>query len=216
MKKFAIGCGLVLLFIGVAAAGVTYYVFRQVSSTVSQFAELAQVPDLERGVRNSAPFAPPASEELTDRQIEKLLQVQSEVRRRLGERMAAFEAKYKALVEKKHATAADAPAILRAYGDVAATWLDAKRGQIEALNAAGLSLEEYRWIRDQAYRALGLPFVDLDFSRLVDEARRGVRSKAPGDLRGSIGPAGPESNRARVEKVKKQLEENLALATFGL
>jgi hypothetical protein len=43
-----------------------------------------------------------------------------------------------------------------------------------------------------------------------------VRSKAPGDLRGSIGPAGPESNRARVEKVKKQLEENLALATFGL
>ena len=216
MKKLAIGCGLALLLTGIAAASVAYYVYRQVSSTVAQFAELAQVPDLEQGVRNRTPFAPPASEELTDGQIEKLLQVQTEVRRRLGERMTAFEAKYKQLAEKDNASVADTPALLRAYSDLAATWLDAKRGQIEALNKAGLSLEEYRWIRDQSYRALGMPFVDLDISRLVDEARRGVTSQTAGQLRGSIGPAGPESNRIRVERVKKQLEENLALASFGL
>jgi hypothetical protein len=216
MKKLAIGCGIALLLTGITAAGIAYYVYRQVSSTVTQFAELAQVPDLELGVRNRAPFVPPASEELTDSQVTKLLQVQSEVRRRLGERMAAFEAKYKTLTEKDNASVGDAPAILRAYGDLAATWLDAKRGQIEALNGAGLSLDEYRWIREQAYRALGLPFVDLDISRLVNDARRGVRSETPGQLRGSMGPAGPESNRTRIEKVKKQLEENLALASFGL
>ncbi|HJR58651.1 MAG TPA: hypothetical protein VJ813_04615 [Vicinamibacterales bacterium] len=215
MKKLAIGCGLVLLVMGVAAAGVTYYLYRQVSSTLGQFAELAQVPDLERGVRNRAPFVPPASEELTDSQIEKLVQVQGVVRRRLGERMAAFEVKYKALTQKENASLGDTPAMLRAYGDLAATWLDAKRGQIEALNAAGLSLDEYRWIRDQTYRALGMPFVDLDLGRLVDEARRGVTSEA-GRLRGAVGPAGPESNRSRVEKVRKQLEANLALASFGL
>ena len=216
MKKFAIGCGVLLLVLGIAAAGVTYYVYRRVASTIGQFAELGQVPDLERGVMNRTAFVPPDSGELTDAQIQRLLQVQSAVRQRLGERMVTFEAKYKALAQKDKATYADAPAILQAYGDLASTWLDAKRTQIDALNKAGLSLEEYRWIREQAYKALGQPFVDLDISRLVDEARRGVTSEAPGQLRGSIEPAGPESNRIRVERIKKTLQDNVALAAFGL
>ena len=87
MKKLAIGCGVAVLVVGIAAAAVSYYVYRQVAGTLTQFAELSQVPDLERTVTNRAPFSPPASEELTESQIEKLVQVQSEVRRRLGERM---------------------------------------------------------------------------------------------------------------------------------
>lgn len=216
MKKLAIGCGIVLLLAGIAVAGVAYYAYRKVASTVAQFAELGEVPDLERSVRNRAPFVAPASEELTDSQIEKLLEIQSAVRRRLGERMTAFEAKYRTLAQKENASLRDAPALLSAYSDLAASWLEAKRTQIEALNAAGLSLEEYRWIREQAYRALGVPFVDLDIGRLVDEARRGVVSNEPGRLQGAIGPAGPESNRRRVEKVRKPLEQNVALASFGL
>jgi hypothetical protein len=188
-----------------------------VSSAVVHFAELGQLPEIERNIRNRAAFVPPASSELTGSQIEKLVQVQGKVRRRLGERMAAFEAKYKTLAQKESAGLRDAPALLRAYGDLAATWLDAKRGQVEALNAAGLSLDEYRWIRNEAYRALGQPFVDLDISRLMDEARRGVSSpETAGQLQGSLGPTGPESNRRLIERVKKQLEENLALASFGL
>ena len=35
-------------------------------------------------------------------------------------------------------------------------------------------------------------------------------------LLGAIAPEGPEINRERIEKFKKQLEENLALASFGL
>jgi uncharacterized membrane protein len=216
MKKLAIGCGIVVLVLGIVGAGAAYYLYRQVSSTVAQFAELGEIPDLERNVRNQAPFTPPASEELTDSQVQKLVQVQSEVRRRIGERIKEFEAKYKTLAEKNDANIADAPALLRAYGDIARTWLDAKRGQIEALNATGLSLDEYRWIRDQAYRALGQPFVDLDIAKIVDEARRGIASETAGQLRGSMGPAGPESNRALIERFKKELEENLALASFGL
>ena len=216
MKKLAVGCGIVVLVLGVLGAGVAFFLYRQVSSTITQFAELGQVPDLERTVRNRDPFTPPTSEELTDSQIEKLVQVQGEVRRRLGARISEFEAKYKTLAEKKDATLVDGPALLRAYGDMASMWLDAKRGQIEALNAAGLSLEESRWIRDQAYRALGMAFVDLDLAKIVDDARRGETSNEPGRLSGSVGPAGPESNRTRVERIRKLLEENVALASFGL
>ena len=94
--------------------------------------------------------------------------------------------------------------------------MDAKRSQIEALNAAELSLEEYRWIRDQAYRAIGVAYVDLDIAKIVDEAKRGVTSQEAGRLLGAVEPAGPESNRTRLEKVKQQLQQNVALASFGL
>lgn len=216
MKKLAIGCGVAVLVLSVIGAGLAFYLYRQVSSTITQFAELRQVPDLERTVRNREPFTPPTSEELTDGQIQKLVQVQAEVRRRLGARITEFEAKYKTLAEKQDATVVDAPALLRAYGDMASMWLDAKRGQIDALNTAGLSLDEYRWIRDQAYRALGMAFVDLDLAKIVDDVRRGVTSQEPGRLSGSVEPTGPGSNRTRVERIRKQLEQNVALASFGL
>jgi hypothetical protein len=216
MKKLAIGCGIALLLTGMAAAGVAFYVYRQVSSTITQFAELGKVPEIERGVRNQERFEPPASEELTESQVAKLVQVQTAVRQRLGERMNMLEAKYKNLTEKKEATYTDAPALARAYADLAATWIEAKRTQVDALNASGLSLEEYRWIRDQAYRAAGMAFMDLDLGKLIEEARLGVSPDRPGRLRGSIGPSGPESNRARIAGVKQQLTDNIALASFGL
>lgn len=216
MKKLAIGCGIALLVTGVAAAGVTYFLYRQVASTFSQFAELAKVPELEREIRNRASFTPPSTEELTEAQVEKLLQVQSHVRQRIGEQMKAFEGKYKALAEKQKADLADAPELLAAYRDLAATWIDAKRSQIDALNAANLSLDEYKWIRDQAYRALGQAFVDLDLGKMVADAQRGITSNTPGAVRGSMGPAGPEVNRKLVEKFRKLLEDNIALASFGL
>lgn len=216
MKKLAIGCGIVVLLTCIAGGAVAYYVYRQFASTLAQFSEIAKVPELERSVRNQSPFVPPATAELSDKQLEKLIQVQTEVRRRLGERMAAFEAKYKVFMAKKEATYQDGPALLSAYADIAATWVEAKRVQVEALNAAGLSLDEYRWIRDQAYSALGMPFVDLDIRKLVEDARKGVPSDFATRLRGSLEPTGPQSNRDRIAKFRKFLEDNIALASFGL
>jgi hypothetical protein len=216
MKKLAIGCGLVLVLTGAAAAGVAFYLYRQVSSTIAHFSGFADLPELDERVQNKKPYTPPASEEITESQLEKLAQVQSTIRQRLGQRITEFESKYKILLDKKDATIVDAPAVISAYGDLAATWIDAKRSQVEALNAAGLSLEEYRWIREQAYRALGKAFVDLDIAKFIEDAKRGITPEAVGALRGALEPGGPVINRERVERFKKILEENLALASFGL
>jgi hypothetical protein len=217
MKKFAIGCLVVVVLLGIVGAGIAYYAFRQAQTMFSQFAELGQVPEIERSVRARGPYTPPASGELTPEQLDRLLRVQAQVRKQLGARFATMQQKYKALSEKENPTIADLPALMAAYRDLSEAWLAGKRTQVEALNEANLSLEEYRWIREQAYRALGTPYLDFDVGKLVDHIRSGSSGNIqPGELRGSIGPSGPESNRTLVEPVKKQLEENLALASFGL
>lgn len=215
IKKIAIGCGLALLLTGLAAGILGYYAYRQVSGTITQFAVLAEAPELEKSVRNREVYVPPDTEELTDAQIEKLVRVQADIRKRLGDRMAAFEAQYKTLLEKKEASITDGPTIVQAYADLATVWIDAKRGQVEALNATGLSLDEYRWIRDQSYRALGQPFVDMDLAKMIENAKSGVEAGL-GEMRGALGPEGPAANQARVARFKQQLQDNLALASFGL
>ena len=216
MKKLAIGCGVVLLLAGVVTAGVGYYVYRQASSMFAQLRELDRLPEIERNVRVQTTYTPPASGELTVSQVERLVKVQESVRQRLGQRFADLDAKYKTLIDKKEATAADVPALLGAYRDMAAAWMEAKRSQVDGLNSVDMSLAEYKWIREQTYRALGVPYMDLDVSKIVEHIRSGRGNVEPAQIGGSIGPSGPESNRKIIEAYKKRLEENLALAAFGL
>jgi len=215
MKKLAIGCLVVVVVAGAAIVGIGYYGYLKVKSTVSQLAELGQVVDIERGVRIKTPFTAPESHLLTAAQVERLLQVQTRVRERLGANAATIERNYKSLLDKNQHDIRDMPALLSAYRDMARALIDAKRAQVEALNDVGLSLDEYRWIRSEAYRALGVPFVDMDFAQIVERARTGGD---PGTvtLGGAFTGTGPASNLKLVEKFRKPLEDYMPLATFGL
>ena len=217
MKKIAIGCLVVLVLGGAVAGGVAYYAYRRFSQTAAKFAELSKIPAIESEIRVRTTFTAPSSEELTQAQVDKLIQVQSAVRQRLGQRFAEMETKYKVLADKKQPESlSDIAALMSAYGDLVQTWIDAKRAQVDALNAAELSLDEYQWIRNQAYRALGMAYVDFDIGKLAEDIKNGVTAPEPGQLRGAMGPDGPEVNRKLVEPHKKQLEESIALASFGL
>jgi hypothetical protein len=216
MKKLAIGCLAIALLAGAATAGVVYYGYLKVRSAVSQFAELGRVPEIERGIRVKTPFTPPPSGELTADQVERLVHVQTRVRERLGQDFAAFERQYKTLADKKDATVVDAPALIAAYRDMAAGWLNAKRAQVDALNDANMSLAEYRWVRIQAYRALDLPFFDVDFARLAQQARAAGTPLAEAPIEGGVPASGPAANRKLVERYRKQLQDSIAMASFGL
>ena len=215
MKKFAIGCAIILVIGGIALAGVTYYAYTKGKAALTQLAELGKVGDIERDVKNRTLFTPPDSRELTAAQVDRLVQVQTRVRDRLGAAGAELERNYKSLMDKKETTITDLPALLGAYRDLARALVDAKRAQVEALNALNLSLDEYRWIRMESYRALGVPFVDMDVSRIAERTRAGGGAGVI-SLNGAVGDKGPEANVKLVEKYRKKLEDNIALASFGL
>jgi hypothetical protein len=195
----------------------TYWVYRKVSTTVSQLAALGEVPKLEREVRNTTPFTAPDSGELTAEQVERLVQVQAQVRQRLGQRFTELQRRYETLFEKEQPGALDVPQLVAAYRDVADAWMDAKRAQVDALNAARFSLDEYRWVRGQVYAAVGMPIVDLDVAKLIENVTAGMtESDVPARVAGAIGPSGPDRNRELVEWFKQALQDNAALAAFGL
>jgi hypothetical protein len=220
MKKIAIGCGLVLLVVVIGGGIGSYVLYKKVKSTVADFTALGALPDIEREVANRTTFEPPASGELSEAQVSRLLQVQQQIRQRLGTEFAEFEKKYDALskkIDRNEHTALDAPAIIAAYRDLAKTYVDAKRAQVQALNAAHFSLSEYQWVRQQAYAAIGVPIMNFDVSAFVEQVKAGnVNQTQPGRLEGSFGPTGPEKNQQLVQPHKKTLEDNAALSFFGL
>lgn len=221
MKKLAVGCGILLVLLLVGGAVAAYIVYSKVKSTVAEFAALGEIPAIERGVRNTETFSPPPSGELTEAQVARYVKVQQDVRSLLGARFDQFQTKYAELskrMDKNQGTALDAPSVIAAYRDLARTFVDAKKAQVEALNRAAFSLSEYRWVRQQAYAAIGMPVMDLDVSKFIEDVTSGRtpdQQRTP-SLGGSMGPAGPEVNKTLVAPHKKVLEDNAALSYFGL
>lgn len=216
MKKIVVGCLVVLVLVGIGGAIGTYWLYRKVRGTVAEFAQFQQVPELERQVRNTTPFAPPASGELTASQVERLVKVQESVRANLGVGFGRMQERYKALAAKSEATVVDLPEILSAYRDLASSYMDAKRAHVEALNAQGFSLDEYRWVKQQVYQALGLTYLDIDVGKLMQAVSSGAADVDPARMAGSAGPSGPDANKRLVEPYQETLVNNVALASFGL
>jgi hypothetical protein len=216
VKKLAIGCGIVALIVFVVVVGLAVFVGFKARSAVTQFAELGQIPQIESQVRVTSRFSPPASGIVTASQLDRLLQVQKRVHDQLGKNAATFERTYKALADKKQTTIADMPALMSAYRDIAAMWLDAKRTQVAALNDAGLSLEEYRWVRSAAYQAIGAPFMEIDFGQMASAVKSGMQPATAANMEGAFHGPAPDANLKLVAPFRKPLEDNLALASLGL
>jgi len=215
MKKLAIGCAIFIMVCVVGGAIGSYYVYHKVRSTISGFAELGKVPEIERSVRNQSPYAPPSNGEISAAQLQKFLAVQQKVRAKMGGRAAEMERTYHTLLSKKEATALDMPELVAAYRDLAGVYLDGKRAQADALNAAGFSLDEYRWVRTQSYAALGVPMMDFDVTRMIEDASAG-RPPTPPNHVITVGPTGPAANQKLVKPYEKVITDYAPFGFFGL
>jgi hypothetical protein len=222
MNKFAIGC-VGILGVGVAgAAGASYYAYHKVTSAVAPLAGLGSLPEIEGSLRKQGPYTPPVSGEPSPKQVERLLSVQQAVRARLGSRADEFYHRYRRYFEPVNGRttrvggAVDSAMLgFRMSLDLAAIYVDGKRAQVEALNRAGLSLDEYRWTRSRVYAALDMPLLEIDIPGMIAAAKEGRQPATPAYPVAEV-PTGSPAVRRLVEPHRKTLEENVGLAFFGL
>ena len=220
MKKLAAGCLVVLVLCAIAAGVSAVLLFRsarplveRAGQTMDALANVGRAKELEGGVTTTTAFTPPASGEFTEGQLQRFLEVQRRVYARLGAGVGALKAKYTE-VQQPGIHAVDYGRLLAAFGEVSDVYLDGKRAQVEALNAASLSVAEYQWVRLRVYAAAGVAVTDLrleDIERLLKESGAKVNAPATADL-GAV----PERNRALVKPHLAEIEEWVPLAFIGL
>jgi hypothetical protein len=222
MSKLAVGCVGLLVVGVVGAAGASYFAYHKVTSAVAPIAQLGELAEVERSIRKQGPYTPPASGEPSPAQIERLLEIQHAVRARLGTRADEFYRRYRRYFEPVGGVTApvggavdSAMLGLRMSLDLAGIYVDGRRAQVDALNRAGLSLEEYRWTRSRVYAALGVPFMELDIPGIIADVQEGRQPATLAPLMTEV-PTGSPAVRRLIEPHRKVLEENVGMAFFGL
>jgi hypothetical protein len=172
MKKALVGCLVVGLLLIVVGGGAFYwFVVRPVGSAVGTLADnakgLAAAAQVEDTISNKSPFTAPADGKITAAQAQSLVAVLTAMQSALGADLDKLKAKYDAIEAQQKAQGRDAnlQEVAGAYSDFSGYVLKAKQAEAAALNQQNMSLEEYRWVRGQAYAAL--PFMEMDASALA-------------------------------------------------
>jgi hypothetical protein len=215
MKKFAIGCLIVLAVLLVVGGTLGYFfIWRPASSYIASFRQLSEMPAIEKQVANKAAFTAPENGELTEALVARFVKVQESMETSLGPKFTELKAKYDQMDKtiKSENRKASAMEGLTALKDLATVIVQGKRAQVEALNAAGFSLEEYAWVRGQVYAAASIALAQLDFQDIAQAAREGrdlvKAAPEPKDV--------PARNKELVAPHAAKLKEWAALGFFGL
>jgi hypothetical protein len=221
MKKFLVGCLILVLFCVVVLGIGGFFLWRAASPVIDNARNylqgLSQLGELEKEIKNQAPYTPPASGELTEAQVQRFVRVQDSVRASLGQRMTEIEEKYKHLQPNNDAGQQPSMSeVIAGLSDLGNAFLQARRYQVNALNSEGFSQEEYSWVRDRVFQAAGVEVSSMvDLQKLEDAVRQGTGVESIGVDR-IPKPNVPEKNRALIKPHMSKVDEWIPLAFFGL
>ena len=225
MKKLLGGCLIVLVLLVIGAAVGAYFVYRaarpvydSARQMVDGASELAEAVATDQKLVNTSDYAGPASGELTADQVQRFLRVQAHVKATLGARAEAFTEKYKELGTKRPDGSEVTPSLtqlLAGLGDMSKVYLDARRAQVDALNAEKFSREEFSWVRLRVYQAAGIEAAGYE-PRQIEGMIKGMATGAEVTVPDVELPDAPAKNRELVKPYSKQIMEWLAMASFGL
>jgi hypothetical protein len=221
MKKFLVGCLVVLVLGGVLVVVGGYFLYRAASPVIQDARNylqgLATLGDLDKEIANQTTYAAPGTSELTEAQVERFVRVQDGVKGALGQRMKEIEEKYQYL--KQTSGNEQTPSfteVMNSLREIGGIFVDARRYQVEALNKEGFSQSEYDWVRARVFEAAGVEAVGkVDLKSIAEAARRNTGVE---DIRAPEMPKinVPEKNRALVKPHLSRVDEWIPLAFFGL
>jgi hypothetical protein len=209
MKKFAIGCFAVLVVLTLAGVGIVWFKFGDDISAgldaVQGAAQLAtEFEELNDSVENRSTFEAPADGALSERQFDRFMATQRQMRNEMEGRLEELQQKYESMEQEidERGGQASISEMMGAYSDLTGLLIEAKRAQVAALNAQGFSLQEYNWVRQQVYRALG------ESVAVAAIAESGAVAQMQTQV--------PESTREMVAPHREELMESYVLAWWGL
>jgi hypothetical protein len=218
MKKALIGCGILVLVLGIGGAvGAYYFLWKPAKAAVTEFAKLKEIPQINQQVANKATFNAPADNVLASDSVDRFVRTQQAIITKLGARADELSKKYELMDRARGNRTPTWTELSTAYKDFASLILEAKRAQVDALNQHKFSLAEYEWTRERVYEAAGIP-VNFNLDKLIRAVSEG---KSPEDIASAASaannaPTVPEKNRTLVTPFKKDLADRAVLAAFGL
>ena len=212
MKRFAVGCLIVVVLLAVCGGIGGYWLYSKARSYVGQFQALEK---LDKNVTNIAAFAAPVNGELSEDMVRRFVSVQESMQTRLGARLDEMKAKQDAFLKRQQAEHREASAseAIAVVTDMMKLVLEGKTAQVEALNQQGFSLAEYAWVKGQVYSAAGMDIVELSIPSLPELTKEG------GGVTKALGEAGaavPARNKELVAPLVPKLKDWAPLAFFGL
>lgn len=168
MKNWLIGCLVTGVLLVVLVCGAAYwFIWRPISAAaggdvMGQVSELKKIGEAEQAVKNKSSYTAPADGKLSPAQVAAFVTVQQTISDRMGPDFAVLEEKVKKMNEMENKSAEpDFKDIMGGFADMTKLIAKAKQVQVEGLNAQNMSMEEYRWIRDQVNAALPYLAVDM-------------------------------------------------------
>lgn len=205
MPKVLVGCLVFAVLIIGGGGAVGYFVFikpfTDMAGDAVRFAQEYQ--ELNEQLQQTEPYSPPANNQMTEPQFQRFLAAHTAMRDQLAGRLSELEEKYQELDEKIQEEGRDPNLreLADGYRDLADLMMEAKRAQVAALNRYNFSLEEYIWVRNHTYLALGqsVGVVSLGDNQQAHH-RHHVTEEATG----------------WVEQHREALMETYVLAWFGL
>lgn len=168
MKKWLVGCLITGFILVVLVCGAAYlFIWRPLSAAaggdvMGQVSDLKKIGEAEQAVKNKSSYTAPVDGKLSQTQVTAFVAVQQMISDKMGPDFALLEEKVKKMNEMENKSAEpDLKDIMGGFADMTKLMAKAKQVQVEGLNAQNMSMEEYRWIRDQVSAALPYLAVDL-------------------------------------------------------
>lgn len=207
--------GIVLVVVVVVAGTIGYQ--RMYRPLLRPLGFVSAAGKLEGSLRNTAPFTPQHASEVSPDQWRRFCDVESAVQTALNSAMDTLSTQRDAILATTDRDTGQVPfhTALAAIGAIGSAFIKAKAAQVDAMNRVDLSLEEFQWVRRQAYASVGLPLAELALDRMRSAAQDRLELVDVRTFPARLPEASEEVRRLQAER-RALLTRWSALAFFGL
>jgi hypothetical protein len=221
-KVFLAILGTFVLFLVVSLVVFYFYLLRPAQRVMADLDQVAELQTMNAEVLNTMPFTPPPGDELTLVDIQRFARVQDDIVKALGPSTLTLlqerGARLKGLVMEGDQVATEGTNMreaLLAFEGLGPVLAQAKEAQIQGMNREEFSVEEYRWVREHVYAALGFSRPNAYLEDVAARLQKG--EKAPEHAEGEMpSTSAPEENQELVAPYSDRADEWFPFLVFGL